>query len=555
MSSFLPLKESSRDLLVEVARALEPRLPEITESWRGQVVREFGFDPRTVAALKRLTLGTGCSYLKERDFTSFLQNVAYFGARLAKLDVDTRAVARSLEIYQSLCDSHLQELFAERKSEAAAALESLNSAAFHVLAGAYFDSKSGESDALLSVMETEHTSANVSNLLQRVLQVVITTFGATNGVLMLKLPDAEALSLEASVGIDPDEYGLNIPFGQGFSGAVVVAGEPQMIVDTSLDERILSPTLKQKAKTLWGVPLKLAQRPIGVLVIGFDKPYYEWLPRECKLMQTMADRAAAIIERARMLEALKEREALIAQLSGHLLSGQEEERKRMSRELHDETGQALMVIRLYLSMLEKTVKTRGAKSKITETVEVVDRTIEGLRRIIAKLSPLVLEELGLVAAIRKEAKDLARNTGIAVRASVPDNLGRFAPQIETALYRIVQEALHNVAKHAHAKTVDVSLQLDRGELNLVIADDGIGMAEHKGTARGQSFGLAGIKERVSTMNGAVRVCSTKGQGTRIEISVPAASAPDAPRPALPASGGAKGPQLVLSASAQGGSNA
>jgi signal transduction histidine kinase len=292
-----------------------------------------------------------------------------------------------------------------------------------------------------------------------------------------------------------------------------------------------------------------------VLVIGFDKPYYEWLPRECKLMQTMADRAAAIIERARMLEALKEREALIAQLSGHLLSGQEEERKRMSRELHDETGQALMVIRLYLSMLEKTVKTRGAKSKITETVEVVDRTIEGLRRIIAKLSPLVLEELGLVAAIRKEAKDLARNTGIAVRVSISDNLGRFAPQIETALYRIVQEALHNVAKHAHARTVDVSLQLDLGELKLVIADDGVGMAEHKGTARGQSFGLAGIKERVSTMNGAVRVCSTKGKGTRIEISVPAESAPDAPRPALPAAGGAKGPQLVLSASAQGGSNA
>jgi len=161
----------------------------------------------------------------------------------------------------------------------------------------------------------------------------------------------------------------------------------------------------------------------------------------------------------------------------------------------------------------------------------------------------------LVAAIRKEAKDLARNSGIAVRASIPDNLGRFAPNIETALYRIVQEALHNVAKHARAKSVDVSLQLNRGELKLVIADDGIGMAAHKGTAGGQSFGLAGIKERVSTMNGAVRVCSVRGQGTRIEISVPAVSAPDAPRPALPASGGAQGPQLVLSASAQGGRNA
>src|ERR1051326_92688 len=555
MSSFLPLKESSRDLVVDIARALEPRLPEITESWRVEVVREFSFDPRTVAALKRLTLGTGCSYLKERDFSSFLQNVAYFGARLAKLEVDTRAVARSLEIYQSLCDPHLRELFGEHQVEAAAALEALNAAAFVALSGAYFDSKSSESDALLSVMEAEHTSANVSRLFERVLQIVSTTFGAANGALMLKVPDSDVLALEASFGIDAEEYGLTIPFGQGFSGAIAQAGEAQAILDTSLDERIVSPTLKQKAKTLWGVPLKVESRSVGALVIGFDKPYYEWLPRERHLMQALGDRAAGAIERARMLEALKEREMVVAQPSPHLLTGPEEERKRISRELHDETGQALMVIRLYLSMLEKAVKTRPAKSKITETVEVVDRTIDGLRRIIAKLSPLVLEELGLVAAIRKEAKDLAKNTGIVVRATIPEHLGRFAPQVETALYRIVQEALHNVAKHAQARTVDVDLRVDGGELRLVIADDGIGIIEHKGATRGQSFGLAGIKERVSTMSGVVRVHSAKGQGTRIEISVPAAQSADVAKPALSAGNSSSGPHLVLSAAAQGGSNA
>lgn len=555
MSSFLPLKESSRDLVVEVARALEPRLPEITEAWRVEVVREFGFDPRTVAALKRLTLGTGCSYLKEGDFASFLQNVAYFGARLAKLEVDTRVVARSQEIYQSLLDRHLLELFGERQAEATAALESLNAAAFVALSGSYFDSKSAESDALLSVMEAEHTSANVSLLFQRVLQIVTTTFGANNGSLMLKLPDTDVLALEAAVGIDAEEYGLTIPFGQGFSGAIAQTGEPQAILDTSLDERIVSPTLKQKAKTLWGVPLKLAGRSVGALAIGFDKPYYEWLPRERYLMQSLGDRAAGAIERARMLEALKEREMLIAKLSAHLLSGQEQERARISRELHDETGQALMVIRLYLGMLEKTVKTRGGKAKITETVEVVDRTIEGLRRIMGKLSPLVLEELGLVAAIRKEAKDLAKNTGVIVRVQIPENLGRFATQLETALYRIVQESLHNVAKHAQAHTVDVDVSVEGGELRLLIADDGIGIQEKKGTPGRQSFGLAGIKERVSTMNGVVRVHSVKGQGTRIEVSVPAAQSPDASRPALSAGSGSAGPHLVLSAAAQGGSNA
>src|SRR5207237_10457072 len=107
--------------------------------------------------------------------------------------------------------------------------------------------------------------------------------------------------------------------------------------------------------------------------------------------------------------------ARTAERTGHLMWAQEEERKLISRELHDETGQALMVIRLYLGMMESAVAARAPQAKIRETVEVVDRTIEGIRRIIGKLSPLVLQELGLVAAIRKEAKDLARNSGVKAR--------------------------------------------------------------------------------------------------------------------------------------------
>src|SRR5258708_11625857 len=109
-----------------------------------------------------------------------------------------------------------------------------------------------------------------------------------------------------------------------------------------------------------------------------------------------------------------------------------------------------MVIRLYLGMLDSTVKAHAAKLKIQETVEVVDRTVEGLRRMISELSPLVLQELGLVAAIRKEAKDLARNSGVKGRVEIAENIGRLAPGVETGIYRIVQEALHNVAKHAQA---------------------------------------------------------------------------------------------------------
>src|SRR5438105_9944627 len=161
-------------------------------------------------------------------------------------------------------------------------------------------------------------------------------------------------------------------------------------------------------------------------MIGFSR-LYEWLPTERALLRAIADRSALAIQRARMTDALREREQRIAELSGHLLRVQEEERKRISRELHDETGQALMVIRLYLGMMETGSTAKNVRGKIRETVEVVDRTIEGIRRIIGKLSPLLLQELGLVAAIRKEAKNLTKTAGIKARVLIAGEVGRLAP--------------------------------------------------------------------------------------------------------------------------------
>jgi signal transduction histidine kinase len=223
-----------------------------------------------------------------------------------------------------------------------------------------------------------------------------------------------------------------------------------------------------------------------------------------------------------MTGALREREQRIAELSGHLLRVQEEERKRISRELHDETGQALMVIRLYLGMMETGITARNVRGKIRETVEVVDRTIEGIRRIIGKLSPLVLQELGLVAAIRKEAKDFAKNTGVKARVLISEDVGRLAPGTEQAIYRVVQEALHNVAKHAKASNVTVQVVRENQQVQVIVEDDGIGIQPRTGVKeQPQSFGLAGIKERIAMLGGVSRVVSAEGKGTRIEINVPA----------------------------------
>lgn len=520
MTAVPPFKESSRELIVEVARALEPYFPDITNHWREKLVAEFGFDGRTLAALERVTLAAGCSYFCHDDFPGFQENLQYFGTRLSKLQVDTRAVARSLELYQLSCDPYLSGLFPEREAEAKAALEMLSSVSFVIVSGAYFDAKTLESQALLSILDAELAAGDLTMLLNKVLDITTRTFQASLGALLLRDGECEALKVSASVGLQvklPADF--RIATGTGFAGKIAAIGEPSMILDTSTEGDPFAPIVRTRAKSLWGVPLKADGQTIGVLVIGFHKPY-EWLPTERDLMRAIGDRTALAIERARMTDALREREQKIAELSAHLLRVQEEERKRISRELHDETGQALMVIRLYLGMMESSITARSARAKIRETVDVVDRTIEGIRRIIGKLSPLVLQELGLVAAIRKEAKLLAKTTGVKTRVLISEDVGRLAPGAEQAIYRVVQEALHNVGKHARARNVMVQVMREDEQVHVVVEDDGIGI-QGRPNARNQSFGLAGMKERIAVLGGISRVISAKGKGTRIEITVPA----------------------------------
>ena len=365
MTAVPPFKESSRELIAEVARALEPYFPDITNRWRDQLTREFGFDGRTLAAVERLTLAAGCSYFCHNDYPGFHENLQYFGTRLSKLQVDTRAVARALELYQSCCEPYIAGLFPEREAEAKAALEMLSSVSFVIVSGAYFDSKTLESSALLRLLDAELASADLSALLNKVLDITTQTFQASLGIILLCDHEVGALRISASVGMDtevPEDF--KIELGNGFSGKIALSGEPNMILDTSVDTGALRPMIRIKAKSLWGVPLKADGETIGVMVIGFPKPY-EWLPTERELMRAIGDRTALAIERARMTDALREREQRIAELSGHLLRVQEEERKRISRELHDETGQALMVIRLYLGMMEPGSRKQGRSRQDT----------------------------------------------------------------------------------------------------------------------------------------------------------------------------------------------
>jgi signal transduction histidine kinase len=207
-----------------------------------------------------------------------------------------------------------------------------------------------------------------------------------------------------------------------------------------------------------------------------------------------------------------------ADLSRQLLKAQEEERRRISRELHDETGQALMVLRFHLEMLAGETKSEEQKGKIGEALEVLDRTIEGVRRIIARLSPRVLEEFGLLTAINRQAQILARQTGMKARIELPEELAPLDHDIEVVFYRSVQEALHNIRKHSEAHSFGVRLRTTGEKVLLEIEDDGVGFSTP--TAEQKGFGLTGMRERVAALGGSVKFHSERGKGSRIRIVLP-----------------------------------
>jgi signal transduction histidine kinase len=207
-----------------------------------------------------------------------------------------------------------------------------------------------------------------------------------------------------------------------------------------------------------------------------------------------------------------------AEISRQLLKGEEEERRRISRELHDETGQALMVLRFHLEMLAGEAKTEDQQTKVEESLEVLDRTIEGLRRIIARLSPRVLEELGLLSAIRQQAQQLTSHAKIKARLELPEEMTPMDHDIEVALYRAVQEALHNLAKHSQARNFAVRLLASGDRVSLEIEDDGVGLLTRSPHERG--FGLTGMRERAAALGGSMTIHSRRGKGTVIRIALP-----------------------------------
>jgi signal transduction histidine kinase len=229
---------------------------------------------------------------------------------------------------------------------------------------------------------------------------------------------------------------------------------------------------------------------------------------------------------AQQYEEVSRTKAELQALSAQLMSIQEIERARLSRELHDEIGQALATLRLELARLESSVRDDlpDIHGRLSRSRAIVDSTVKAVRNISLMLRPSLLDDLGLVAALQWLAEDSSRRTGIpcVVREeNVSDDL---PVDLRTCVYRVVQEALHNAEKHARAQGVIISLVQRRDELEIYVDDDGCGLdgGDLERWKTGAHLGILGMRERVAALEGSFAVGTAPEGGTRVEVRLPLA---------------------------------
>jgi signal transduction histidine kinase len=232
-------------------------------------------------------------------------------------------------------------------------------------------------------------------------------------------------------------------------------------------------------------------------------------------------------ERTRELEGLyrelQVREEWRGQLLAKVIGAQEDERKRLARELHDETSQTLSALAMRLETAVAAFPHDLARQRLVEAKDLTVRILDELHRLIYDLRPSVLDDLGLLSAIRWYAERHLEPLGVTVRWEFSGQERRLQPQIETALFRVVQEAITNIAKYAHAATVLIQCVLKDDGIAIEIEDDGDGFDPARLAAAGDArrgLGLMGMRERVELLGGAIEIDAAPGKGVRIAVSVP-----------------------------------
>lgn len=380
--------------------------------------------------------------------------------------------------------------------------------------------------ALGSLSSVISQSLNLNVVLDNALEMLLEFFKTDLGGILLYEEDKKMLCYRAHRGfssryIDKTCY----PLGEDINGYVFNTGEIVLAEDVMNDPRTISSALieAEKIMSFVGVPLVAKGEKLGVLHIASRK-LRKFSNEDIRFLASAVPQIALAVENAILHREVEYKEEVRGDLLKEILNIQEEERRRIARELHDETSQSLASLS---ATLEVVLQTPGNQAKSRELVKKAQLAAVGIlneiHRIIYELRPSILDDLGLIPAVRWLENTMLEEKGIHVKLKTSGRARKLPSDSEASLYRVIQEALTNIARHSNAKNALISIKFAKDDISVNISDDGSGfdfdsiINSIKGT---RGLGLLGMKERIEFMGGELIIKSQPGQGTEISIVIP-----------------------------------
>lgn len=369
------------------------------------------------------------------------------------------------------------------------------------------------------------TMRDLPTLLQTIIERAVGLFSAVGGGLYRCDEERQLVHCVVNHNMPPALAAIVHRYGEGVTGSVAKTGEPLIIKDYQVWAGRIPPfDVEADFSAILSAPMIWQGKVTGVINIHDNASRRRFALGDLELLTLFANHAAIAVENARLLEQVELDRSELQELSSRLLQIQEEERRTLARELHDEIGQALTAVKITVESARGLRQADQRAAALDRATGIVQRALDQTRNLSLNLRPSVLDDLGLIPALRWSLDRQSGLNGWTVHFAADTLRMRPSPVVEITCFRVAQEALTNIARHAHAKHVRLELRSEGlAELELIVQDDGTGFDVASALAhgsRGTSLGLLGMQERSSLARGRVEITSTQGKGTRVRALFP-----------------------------------
>ncbi len=381
--------------------------------------------------------------------------------------------------------------------------------------------------AMNAIANVVSQSLDLDTILSSALNKTLEIMKTNRGGILLWDEEKQLLRYRVYHGLSAEHVQkVGYRLGEGIIGKVAKTGKALLLEDMSTGSHVVYPNLIA-AEGLRGfacTPLKSKGKILGILYIASHEAR-KFSSDDMLLLNSIAWQIATAIENAKLHQEVQHKEKIRGELLQDIFSIQEEERRRIARELHDETSQILASLTANLEAASEMLPAGENKPKamLKKAQALSIKVLDEMNRLVYELRPTLLDDLGLVAAIKWLSDNHLRLAGITVNLKIAGRQRRLPPRLETTLFRVVQEAFSNITRHASAKNASVTLHFKKSDIKVHVKDDGRGFDVEEAISskdRPRGLGLLGMKERVELMKGTLSIRSRPSFGTEIDVKFP-----------------------------------